>query len=107
MRGGPEFHDDVADLRGEPRIADQGDEEVFFLRQVMRIANADQRMFLERGQNAVDRGTNGGRRPACGLRFRRRGHDKGRRGPQCQKRRASRHWVSSSTVRSPFDAWCT
>lgn len=91
MRSSPEFHDDVANLLSKPRVADQGDEEVFLLRQVMRIANADKRMFLERGQDAVDRGTDGWRSPAWRLRPRQRGNGENRHGHQCYKGRGSRH----------------
>jgi len=94
MRGSPEFHDDVANLLGKPRVADQGGEEVFLLREVMRIANADKRMFLERGQDAVDRGTDGRRSPACRLRSGQRGNDENRHGHQRCNGRGSRHRAS-------------
>ena len=68
MRSSSEFHDDTAHFLGKPLVADQGGEEVFFLRQAVRIANANERMFLERGHNAVDRWTDGWRSPGCLLR---------------------------------------
>jgi len=68
MRGRTEFHDDVAHLLRKPRVADQGDKEVFFLSQIMGIADADKRMCLEGGQDAVDGGTDGRRSTAWRLR---------------------------------------
>ena len=68
MRGSAEFHDDVANLFGKARIADQSDEEIFLMRHAVHIAQADQGIFFKGGKYAVGGGTDGRRGPIWRLR---------------------------------------